>query len=152
MIGDSRNTSRTPKLGLSALVDHHPPQIYRRDFESYNDLSIGSSPSSSPLSTETCSGILLKLGSYRISPEYLLQVIKYNRYRGIQGEVFFFYEGLREDNDALAKVLRSPTLMPARSGIGSKHGVCIQSSSYYSRQCSQILFLLHWIKSKRAKL
>jgi len=47
--------------------------------------------------------ILLKLGSYRISPEYLLQVIKYNRYQGHSREVFFFYEGLREDNDALAR-------------------------------------------------
>ena len=48
----------------------------------------------------------MKVGSYRISPEYLLQAIEYNRASGISGEVFFFYEGLREENNALAKVLR----------------------------------------------
>jgi hypothetical protein len=33
-------------------------------------------------------------------------MIDYNRYRGIPGEVFFFYEGLRENNNALANALR----------------------------------------------
>ena len=49
----------------------------------------------------------MKLGSYCISPEYLVQAIEYNRQLGIQGEVFFFYEGLRENNNTLAKVLRN---------------------------------------------
>lgn len=48
----------------------------------------------------------MKSGSYRISPEYLLEAIEYNRTYGIFGEVFFFYEGLREDNNTLAQVLR----------------------------------------------
>ncbi len=50
---------------------------------------------------------MLKSGSYRISSELLLQKIQYNRDRGLQGEVLFFYEGLRENNNELAKVLRS---------------------------------------------
>ena len=51
-------------------------------------------------------GILIKVGSYRISVDYLLEAIAYNRSVGINGEVLFFYEGLRENNDALAKALR----------------------------------------------
>ncbi len=98
------------------LVDLIHPQIYRRDFESYRRIV-------DRLVTEQFTalelpllapGILVKLGSYRISPEYLLQAIAYNRSRGIQGEVFFFYEGLRSDNDALGKVLRlGPYAKPA---------------------------------------
>ncbi|MFB2772297.1 WG repeat-containing protein [Pelatocladus sp. BLCC-F211] len=37
----------------------------------------------------------------------MLQKIQYNRDRGIKGEVLFFYEGLRENNDELAKALQS---------------------------------------------
>jgi len=91
------------------LVDLIHPQIYRRDFESYRRIvdrlvTEQFTPEQLP---KLAPGILLKLGSYRISPEYLLQALEYNRFRGIQGEVFFFYEGLREDNDALGKLLSS---------------------------------------------
>ncbi len=36
-----------------------------------------------------------------------VQAVEYNRQLGIQGEIFFFYEGLRENNNTLAKVLRN---------------------------------------------
>lgn len=91
------------------LVDLIHPQIYRRDFESYRQIvdRLVTEQFTAEQLPKLAPGILVKLGSYRISPEYLLQAINYNRYRGIQGEVFFFYEGLREDNDALSQVLRS---------------------------------------------
>ncbi len=89
------------------LVDIIHPQLYRRDFVSYKGLVNqlvnqfnGEMPRLAP-------GILIKLGNYRISPEYLLQAIAYNRACGIPGEVFFFYEGLRENNNELASVLRT---------------------------------------------
>lgn len=91
------------------IVDLIHPQIYRRDFKSYKSivdrLVIEQFPAEQL--PKLAPGILIKLGSYRISPEYLLQAIAYNRSRGIRGEVFFFYEGLREENDTLGKVLRS---------------------------------------------
>lgn len=91
------------------IVDMIHPQIYRRDFRSYQAIADklvnqqftdGTLPKLAP-------GILMKLGSYCISPEYLVQAIEYNRQLGIQGEVFFFYEGLRENNNTLAKLLRN---------------------------------------------
>ncbi|HAA27993.1 MAG TPA: hypothetical protein DCE56_10440 [Cyanobacteria bacterium UBA8553] len=98
------------------LVDLIHPQLYRRDLESYKqyiDRLVTQQFTSLQLPF-LVPGILIKVGSYRISPELLLQQIKYNRDRNIQGEVFFFYEGLREDNDALAKVLREgPYAQPA---------------------------------------
>lgn len=98
------------------LVDLIHPQLYRRDFESYKQyidrlITQQFTPLQLPFLVP---GILIKVGSYRISPELLLQQIKYNRDRNIQGEVFFFYEGLREDNDTLGKVLREgPYAQPA---------------------------------------
>jgi len=91
------------------LVDLIHPQLYRRDFQSYKRLvdRLVTEQFKAEQLPLLAPGILVKLGSYCINPEYLLQVIEYNRFRGIQGEVFFFYEGLREDNDALGKVLRA---------------------------------------------
>ena len=90
------------------LIDLLHPQLYRRDFEGYKllvDRMVTQQFTPSQLYA-LAPGILLKVGTYRISPELLLQKIQYNRDRGINGEVFFFYEGLREDNNALAKVLK----------------------------------------------
>lgn len=90
------------------IVDIMHPQLYRRDFASYKSLvdrlvkqhlQKGQLPKIFP-------GILIKVGGYRISEDYLLRAIAYNRQKGINGEVLFFYEGLRENNDALAKALR----------------------------------------------
>ncbi|MBN1638292.1 MAG: hypothetical protein JW866_04960, partial [Ignavibacteriales bacterium] len=41
-------------------------------------------------------GVLLKVGDYYPSVEYLKQMIEKNREYGINGEVFFFYEGLKK--------------------------------------------------------
>ena len=90
------------------LVDMIHPQLYRRNFWSYKGLvdqlvdvqfRDWQLPKLSP-------GVLIKVGSYRISADELLKSIDYNRHRGVKGEVLFFYEGLRENNDELAKALR----------------------------------------------
>ena len=91
------------------LVDIIHPQLYRRDFTSYKQLVdrlVNDQVNPVQLST-VIPGILIKSGSYRISSEDLIQAIEYNRDRGLSGEVLFFYEGLRQDNDTLAKALRS---------------------------------------------
>jgi uncharacterized lipoprotein YddW (UPF0748 family) len=91
------------------LVDLIHPQLYRRDFNSYKQLiNRLVSEQFTPTQLPTLApGILVKIGSYRITPELLLQKIQYNRDKGITGEVLFFYEALRENNNALAKALRN---------------------------------------------
>ena len=91
------------------LVDIIHPQIYRRDFNSYKSIidRLAKQQFTDNKRVKLAPGILMKLGSYNISPDYLSQVIEYNRTLGIQGEVFFFYEGLRDNNHALAKVLKN---------------------------------------------
>ncbi|MEQ8995583.1 MAG: WG repeat-containing protein [Coleofasciculus sp. B1-GNL1-01] len=91
------------------LIDMMHPQFYRRDFASYQQLVdrlVNDQLSPVQLST-VIPGILIKSGSYRISSQDLVQAIEYNRDRGLAGEVLFFYEGLRQDNDTLANALRS---------------------------------------------
>ncbi len=90
------------------IVDIIHPQIYRRDSKSYKreiDKLVKEQFTPQQLA-KLAPGILIKIGSYRISSDLLLQAIAYNRSCGILGEVFFFYEGLRQDNNALAQVLR----------------------------------------------
>lgn len=99
------------------LVDIIHPQLYRRNFWSYKGLvdklvdvqfRDWQLPKLSP-------GVLVKVGSYCISADELLKSIDYNRHRGVKGEVLFFYEGLRYNNDELAKALRrGPYATPAR--------------------------------------
>ncbi|MEH2108892.1 glycoside hydrolase family 10 protein [Nostoc sp.] len=91
------------------IVDMIQPQIYRRDFGSYSAIAdkLVNQQFTDATLPKLAPGILMKLGSYCISSEYLVQAIEYNRQLGIQGEVFFFYEGLRENNNTLAKVLRN---------------------------------------------
>jgi uncharacterized lipoprotein YddW (UPF0748 family) len=90
------------------LVDLIHPLIYRRDFKSYKGIvdKLINKQFRDTTRLKLAPGILLKVGAYRMSSDYLLQAIEYNRACGILGEVFFFYEGLRDDNDALAQVLQ----------------------------------------------
>ncbi|HCF27563.1 MAG TPA: hypothetical protein DEV81_10280, partial [Cyanobacteria bacterium UBA11049] len=104
------------------IVDIIHPQIYRRDFESYKrevDKLVKEQFTSEQL-PKLAPGMLIKIGSYRISSNLLLQAIAYNRSCGISGEVFFFYEGLRQDNNALADVLRHNISIANSSRSGNK--------------------------------
>ncbi|GAB1545205.1 family 10 glycosylhydrolase [Scytonema sp. NUACC21] len=98
----------SPSWMERGLLDTIHPQIYRRDFAAYRGIidRLVSEQFTDVTLPKLAPGILMKVGSYLISPEYLLQAIEYNRTHSISGEVFFFYEGLRENNNALAKVLR----------------------------------------------
>lgn len=92
------------------LVDSLHPQAYRYDFPAYmkvvDDIVINQfAPDNLSLFAP---GVLISLGKYRITKDYFLDAIAYNRSRGVNGEVFFFYEGLRKENDELLKSLSAP--------------------------------------------
>ncbi len=91
------------------LLDIVHPQIYRRDFLNYKlvvDRLVKEQFTTTTL-PRLAPGILIKVGDYRISAELLLKKIEYNRSCGIYGEVLFFYEGLRQNKNELAKVLKN---------------------------------------------
>jgi uncharacterized lipoprotein YddW (UPF0748 family) len=50
-------------------------------------------------------GLLIKVGPRYNGPTYVRQVLEEHRRRGVDGEVFFFYEGLWEENESLADTL-----------------------------------------------
>ena len=85
------------------------PQNYRYSFKEYIETVDELNPELLNLSENDLDliypGILMKVGDYTIDREFLLKSIKYNREKGFNGEVFFFYEGLRKDNNELAKAL-----------------------------------------------
>ena len=88
------------------VVDLIHPQLYRRDFRSCRTLL---DTTVKQLSRQDLSklfpGVLLNISNFIISESMLQKIIKYHRQLGIQGEVFFFYEGLRYNNNQLAQCL-----------------------------------------------
>ena len=93
------------------------PQVYRREIEAYEDFLATQRAEAAGWERSKVlgfyPGVLMKVGNYRMTPAELKEVILTNRERGIAGEVFFFYEGLRENDGALADVLKSCYREPA---------------------------------------
>lgn len=100
------------------ITDVVHPQLYRRDVSSYKflvDQQLGYTDQSKVIGFYP--GVLLKVGSYVAEPDDMVQVVQYNRSKEVYGEVFFFYEGLREfDADVTqaltATVYRDPAPIP----------------------------------------
>lgn len=94
------------------IVDMVCPQLYRFEINEYIkalDEAVNSQISKKDLA-KFYPGILLKLGSYYAPREYLERVISENRKRGVEGEVFFFFEGLRKYPDLFRKYYKSPRM------------------------------------------
>ena len=100
--------------GFTDLVH---PQVYRRSVSEYESFLATQRANEAGWEADKVlgfyPGVLMKVGDYRMTPEELRDVILTNRQRGIAGEVFFFYEGLRENDGALADVLKSCYREPA---------------------------------------
>lgn len=79
------------------LVDMIHPQLYRRNVSDYKQLCrqeiVGQNFTDAEIDTIS-PGILLKIGDFQMNNNDLLEIIKYNRFLGINGEVFFFFEGV----------------------------------------------------------
>lgn len=113
----------------SSYVDMLHPQAYRYEINSYRNLVIelvgsgtGSSGYVKPADRAKISpGILIKAGNQFNRTTYIRQAVEFNRARGVDGEVFFFYEGLRDKNEFAADTLYKyyynvPALLPFRQG------------------------------------
>jgi len=97
----------SPSWLKRGLVDAIHPLLYRRNVNDYRKLlreTINKFPAEQL--PKLSPGVLMKVGNFRISAKDLGKTIEYNRQLGVQGEVFFFYEGLRANNNELAKFLR----------------------------------------------
>jgi uncharacterized lipoprotein YddW (UPF0748 family) len=78
-------------------VDEVCPQVYRYKLDGYKrelDKIVQSQVAARDRG-KVVPGVLLKVGEYYASEDYLRAMIAHNRFRGIDGEVMFFYEGIK---------------------------------------------------------
>jgi len=97
------------------LVDMVNPQVYRYTFTQYADAlnDIVHTQVAKDQVLRCFPGILLKLGDYSPSKEFLLQMLRENRKQGINGEVMFFYEGLARHADVFREFYREKVEFPS---------------------------------------
>ncbi len=106
---------------LDGIADNIIPQLYRYNYEDYAfelNKSLNNFPGFNDI---YYAGMLVKSGSYLIDPGFLLESIKTNRSKQVNGEAFFFYEGLRANGNLLGDTLKAtwyaePALIPDRKG------------------------------------
>jgi len=79
-------------------VDIIIPQLYRYNFDVYEKaLEQVVNEQVSKKNLKICyAGVLLNVGHYNAEPDFLKQMVSANRKKGIMGEVFFFYEGIKK--------------------------------------------------------
>lgn len=103
-------------------VDHWLPQFYRYNISDYQfELDRAWNQILPANRDKLFAGVLMNVGSYTISKEFLDQSLAANRAKGVKGEGYFFYEGLRRNNDELGDHLREnwyqePATVPGRNG------------------------------------
>ncbi|AFH48733.1 Hypothetical protein IALB_1022 [Ignavibacterium album JCM 16511] len=104
------------------IVDNIIPQLYRYDFSGYQSvLSQSLSQIRSVNPSIYFAGVLIKAGSWVITPTLITQIIDLNRTNNVNGECTFFYEGLRTNNNEIGNLLgtnyyNQPALVPYRNG------------------------------------
>jgi uncharacterized lipoprotein YddW (UPF0748 family) len=88
-------------------VDIISPQLYRYDIAAYTN-ELGKLFTQIPADKQSliAPGVLLKLGTYKPSETFLQQMIDENRLKKVNGEVFFYYEGLNEQTTFFQKYSR----------------------------------------------
>lgn len=103
------------------IVDHLIPQLYRYNYNDYV-YELNKALGYVPLNKRSIffAGILARVGSYYIRPGLLDSCIRANRYRNVNGESFFFYEGLRAEGNRRGDTLKAtfysqPALLPYRN-------------------------------------
>lgn len=78
-------------------VDMISPQFYRKDSLSYKQTLKENLRYIVPAKKHLLyPGILLRAGEYKASPSFLEYMLGQNRKAGVEGEVYFYYEGLKD--------------------------------------------------------
>ncbi|MBI9071050.1 MAG: family 10 glycosylhydrolase [Melioribacteraceae bacterium] len=89
------------------------PQIYRYSVKEYSETLNETVKYAKGFDFDMMApGILLKLGDYYAPEEYLTEVIKQNRLNGINGEVYFFFEGLKKNSKFFKSIYKDKINFP----------------------------------------
>jgi uncharacterized lipoprotein YddW (UPF0748 family) len=99
----------------NGYVDQIIPQIYRYELNRYTESldEILTTQVDRGKLDRMYPGILLKVGKYYPSKKFLSAMINENRKRGVNGEVFFFYEGLKKYPDFFKTLYKEKAVFPA---------------------------------------
>lgn len=109
----------------NGTADHFIPQLYRYTFDEYRYELKNAITQVGSQKHKLFPGILMNIGTganeYVMSPAFLMNVLKENRANGVNGEAFFYYEGLRKNNGLLGDTLRKTyyhdrAVVPGRGG------------------------------------
>lgn len=97
-----------PTWVKNGWVDMVCPQVYRYQFERYQKeiALIKQQVGEEKFRTMVFPGILLRVGDYYAPLDFLEKMIAENRKNGVNGEVFFYYEGLKKYPDFFKNVYR----------------------------------------------
>jgi uncharacterized lipoprotein YddW (UPF0748 family) len=90
------------------------PQVYRYDFKNYKKVleQIIEDQIDKKDFEKFFPGVLLKVGDYYPSQEFLKQMIDENRSNNVYGEVFFFYEGIKKYPDFFREIYKNRVVFP----------------------------------------
>jgi uncharacterized lipoprotein YddW (UPF0748 family) len=80
----------------SSWTDGIIPQVYRYDINAYKTTLQQQKPYFKTKLDLYTPGVLLKVGTYLPADNFLTEMIQANRAEGLKGEVFFFYEGVKD--------------------------------------------------------
>ncbi len=80
----------------SGWVDAIIPQVYRYNISAYSSTLTQQKQYIKNKRVAFFPGVLLRVGTYIAPESFLTQMIRANRSAGFKGEVFFFYEGLKD--------------------------------------------------------
>ena len=97
-----------PEWVRGGYADAVIPQVYRYNIKAYESTLTELDEIKEELKaydTPILPGVLLNVGSYVIDSDFLYKTIQMNREHGYEGEVFFFYEGLRKDANRTANII-----------------------------------------------
>ncbi len=116
------------------LVDNLIPQLYQKNISDYKYALSAIGPVQNLNPDIFFSGVLAKLGSYVVSTDVLSDMIHENRNKNINGECFFFYEGLRAHNNELGDFLKTTfyteeAMLPYRNGTRYRPRADIQNET-----------------------
>jgi uncharacterized lipoprotein YddW (UPF0748 family) len=81
----------------SSWVDAVIPQCYRYDIIAYESVLSEQVGYHRNKKIAFYPGVLVKIGTKLATPEFMTEMVSANRKQSASGEVFFFYEGLKDN-------------------------------------------------------
>lgn len=103
-----------PTWMKKGYVDLVCPQVYRYNINEYSsalELIIENQVKQNDLN-KFYPGVLLKVGDYYPSENFLMQMIDENRKQNINGEVFFFFEGIKKYPELFKEIYKDRPVFP----------------------------------------